>query len=77
MSAIAFVAGVALSWPGFLMIASYLYGDLERSRLPVAILITASAVGLFAIGSNGLLKGNSAPWADVQTCGAGLTSYEC
>lgn len=77
MSAIAFVAGVILLWPGFLMIASYLHGDLERRRLPIAILISATAVGLFAFGSNGLLSNNDAAWPATGVCGSGPTAYDC
>lgn len=77
MSAIAFVAGVILSWPGFLMVASYVHGDLPRKQLPLAVLISVAAIGLFAIGSNGLLKGNNSPWGETQICGSGPTSYEC
>lgn len=74
MSAIALVLGVVLAWPGFTMLAASFNGDLRSKHLPVAVLLSFLAIGLFVYGTVDLVgKGGG----DFERCGAGPTAWDC
>lgn len=77
MKAFAFILGIILMWPAFLMIAAHMEYNMRPGQVWKTAVLTIVALALFAYGAADLPSGGDSDSGPPTYCGSGPTRWEC